>query len=215
MQPLTASRLESLEAAVSRYEAAVTVRAAEYLTARGIEQGTALTRRLGVVDDPAPEHRRYLGMLAIPYLDRSGQPLTVRFRCMEEHDHRAFYHGKYNSVAGEPSRMYGIGSIFEARKVIHLTEGEFDAMILSQAGLPAVGAPGAKSWKRRHSIMLSGFSRVYIWADPDDAGAEFAQTVMSKVRQATTLRLTDGDVTDTYLQGGKEALYDILNREDN
>lgn len=215
MLPLTASRLESLEAAVKRYEGAVTAQAVEYLVGRGIERDTALTRRLGVVADPDPEHRRYAGMLAIPYLDRQGRPLTIRFRCMEEHNHRDFYHGKYNSVAGEPSRMYGIKSIFDAGKVIHLTEGEFDAMILAQAGLPAVGAPGAKSWKWRHTIMLSGFSRVYIWADPDDAGAEFAQTVMNRVRQATTLRLTDGDVTDTYLQGGKEALYDILNREDN
>lgn len=215
LQPLPASRREQLEAAVERYEGAVTARAVEYLTARGIGQEAALTHRLGVVDDPDPEHRRYLGMLAIPYLDKDGLPLTIRFRCLEDHNHRDFYHGKYNSIAGEPARIYGVGAIHRAGRVLHLTEGELDAIILNQIGLPAIGAPGAKSWKRRHSIMLSGFSRVYIWADPDDAGAEFAQAVMSKVRSATTLRLKDGDVNDTYLAGGADALMAVLNGEDN
>lgn len=211
LQPLTISRMEQLEGAVSRYEGAITARAVEYLTARGIERETALSSRLGVVDEPEPEHQRYRGMLSIPYLDRNGSPLAVRFRCLEDHDHRAFYHGKYNSTAGDPARMYGIRSIFTAEKVIHLTEGEFDAMILNQSGFPAVGAPGARSWKPRHTRMLAGFSRVYIWADPDEAGAEFAQTVMQRVRAATTVRLTEGDVTDTYLLGGTEALQAALN----
>lgn len=214
LQPLTASQMDHLEAAVARYQAAVTAREAGWLVARGIEEQTARTRRLGVVSEPAPEHGRYRGMLAIPYLDKDGHPLAVRFRCLEDHDHREHGHGKYNSVAGEPSRLYGIRSIFDAGRVLHLCEGEFDSMILGQIGLHAVAAPGARSWKPRHTRMLAGFSRVYVWADPDEAGAEFAQTVTSRVRTAKTLRLDGGDVNEIYLAGGKDALLEVLDRED-
>lgn len=206
--------MESLEEAVALYQGAVTAEAARYLQARGIGQAEARTFRLGVVGEPAPGHSRFRGMLCIPYLDKAGRPLTVRFRCLEEHDHRAFFHGKYNSLKDDPSRVYNISSIFAAKDEIHISEGEFDAMVLNKVGLPAVAIPGAHGWKYHHRKMLAGFSRVYVWGDPDDAGAEFVAKVTSQMNTARGVLLRDGDVTETYLAGGADALRELVKREE-
>jgi DNA primase len=96
-----------------------------------------------------------------------------------------------------------------------VTEGEFDAMVLTMLGLPAVAIPGAKAWRPHHRDMLSGFSRIYVWGDPDDAGAEFAQKVSSQMRTAIKVKLRDGDVTDTYLAGGRDALADLIDKRED
>lgn len=211
--PLTASQLEELEEAVSRYEGQLTVDAARYLLARGLDREVVSTSRLGVVADSLPEHRKFTGMLAIPYLDKDGQPLTLRFRCLEEHDHRAHFHGKYNSLAEDPPRMFNIRSLWQAKDTIHVAEGEFDALILSKVGLPAVAIPGAHLFQWRHQKMLAGYSRIYVWGDPDEAGAEFSKKLTKRMTRAKSVRLKVGDVTETYLDGGAEALYALIGEE--
>ena len=213
MQPLSGSQMEALETAVQSYQDQLTLPAAQYLHHRGISREVATTFRLGCVTDPIPGHGRYRGMLAIPYLDRDGHPLTVRFRCLQEHDHRANGHGKYNSMKDDPSRVYNIKAIFDAKDEIHITEGEFDTMILTKIGLPAVAIPGAHGWQYHHRRMLAGFSRVFVWADPDDAGAEFMTKVMASMRTARGVSLKVGDVSETYMQGGADALLALINRE--
>ncbi|WP_405064689.1 hypothetical protein OG474_30380 [Kribbella sp. NBC_01505] len=212
LQPLSVSQLETLEEATATYQRAVTPTVARYLLDRGIGREEALTNRLGVVADPIPGHGKYEGRLAIPYLDRAGQPLSIRFRCIREGcDHKP-YHGKYETVKGEPARMYGIESIFDARDEIHVTEGELDRNILKKLGLHAVGVPGVQSWQPHWRRMLAGFNRVWVWADPDDAGAELVNTLTRQLRQAKGVRL-QADVTDTYLAGGPEAIFAALGRE--
>lgn len=88
--------------------------------------------------------------------------------------------------------------------------GNCDAMTLEQLGLHAVAIPGVKAWKSYHRRMLAGFSRVYVWADPDEAGQDLADTITNAMRQARQVRLT-ADVNDTYMQGGADALWDALN----
>ncbi|MFC4089382.1 toprim domain-containing protein [Micromonospora sp. GCM10011541] len=204
-----------MEEATRAYEDQVTQEAASYLVARGVGKAEAATFRLGVVADPYPGHSKYRGMLAIPYLDRDGKPLSIRFRCLQEHEHRDFFHGKYNTVKDEPARCFNIGAIFRAGDELHVTEGEFDAVVLNKIGLPAVALPGANNFKPRHRRMLAGFSRIWVWGDPDDAGAEFTNKICRSLRQAKGLRLRDGDVTDTYLKGGEQALLSILGEGSN
>lgn len=211
LQPLSPSQMEALEEAVSSYEASVTVEAVDYLESRGIGEREAVAHRLGVVGDPFPGHGKFRGMLCIPYLDKDGRPLSVRFRCMEQHDHReAHFSGKYSSIAGEATRVYNVGAIFKATDTIHVTEGELDAVILNKVGLPAVAIAGANAWKGHHRRMLAGFNRVWVWGDPDDAGAEFVQKVTKSLRQARGVRLSHGDVTDTYLALGEDALLELV-----
>jgi DNA primase len=205
--------METLEEAVCKYEADMTVQAARYLLDRGLTQETVRTRRLGVVADPIPGHEAFRGMLAIPYMLR-GEALRVRFRCIEDHDHREFSHGKYMQPSGETLMVYNVDAIHDANHVLHVTEGEFDAMILQQAGLPAVGFPGASTFRGHHGRMLAGFNRLWIWGDPDAAGAEFVTKVTNRLpRSARGVKLRAGDVTDTYLAGGVKSLYGLIDGE--
>lgn len=202
--------MEALEEAVSRYQAAVTFEAIEYLSDRGLDAQTVGIARLGVVEDPLPEHVRYAGFLAIPYLDKEGRPLTIRFRCLQEHNHREHGHGKYMSLPDDPPRMYGIGNIFRADEEIHVTEGEMDCLVLNQIGLPAVAIPGAALWQARHRIMLAGFNWIWVWGDPDEAGAEFSRKITRAMARARAVRLTEGDVSETFVAGGMQAILDLL-----
>ncbi|MFI9228960.1 topoisomerase [Streptomyces rimosus] len=202
-----------LEEATSAYQAALTADAARYLLERGIGKAEADTFRLGVVDAPLPGHDRYRGMIAIPYLGHDGRVLTMRFRCIENHDHRAFGHGKYNTVAGDTPRMYGVDSIHAAGDEIHLAEGELDRIVLRKVGWHSVAVPGVEMWFARHRRMLAGFSRVWVWSDPDEAGSKLTSAVCRSLRSARAVRLRAGDVTDTYLEGGPKALHDLIDKE--
>lgn len=210
LQPLSASQREALEEATASYQAALTADAARWLVARGIDRETAVTSRLGVVADPFPGHGRFQGWLTIPYLDANGAPLSIRFRCLAEHDHRELGHGKYMSGFEEPTRVYGVESIHQADDEIHVAEGEFDRLILKKVFGHAIAIPGARAWRNHHRRMLAGFSRVYVWGDPDEAGAEFTQKVTRALRQAKAVRLRGGDVTDTYRAGGADALRALI-----
>ncbi|MFJ3775202.1 toprim domain-containing protein [Streptomyces sp. NPDC090075] len=212
LQPLSTTQKEMLEEAVGAYQARITPEVAKYLLDRGIGREEAVANRLGLVADPAPGHEKYRGMLAIPYLDRNGQPLTVRFRCLQEHNHRDYFHGKYNTITADIPRMYGVGSIHQAGAEIHVTEGELDRIILRKLGLHAVAIPGANMWFGRHRRMLAGFNRVWVWSDPDDAGAELLGKITRALRSAKAVRLK-ADVTDTYLAGGADALLSLIAKE--
>lgn len=212
--PLSDSQREALREAVTSYQSALTAVAAKHLLGRGVTQATAASFRLGSVVEPMPGHARFVGFLAIPYLDKDGEPVSLRFRCIEDHDHRAYGHGKYLSITDEPARVFNVRAIHEAVRsidgVIHLTEGEFDAIILNQIGLPAVAIPGASGFQPHHRRMLAGFNRVWCWGDPDEAGAEFTNKVTRMMRAAKGVRLTVGDVSETYCQGGAEALLALI-----
>lgn len=212
LQPLSNSQREMLEEAVESYELAATD-ASLYLEGRGLADETVGMFRLGVVRDPFPGHEKFRGMVAIPYLDRDGKPLSIRFRCIEDHDHRESYHGKYMSIAEEPSRVFNIGGIHQAGSEIHVTEGEFDAMILNQIGLPAVAIPGAHGFQGHHRRMLAGFNRTWVWGDPDEAGSEFTNKIVRMLRSAKGVRLKGGDVSDVYLFDGPERLYELIGKE--
>ena len=213
--PLTGSQKVAMRMAVQRYQEALTVEHARYILERGIAEETASSFRLGAVDDPDPAHYNYTGMLAIPYLGPDDEPVAIRFRCIKNHEHRDHFHGKYNSVSGSANRLFNVREIVAQANAgspsIHLTEGEFDAMILNQCGMPAVAAPGANTWLPRHSVMLAGFNQVYIWGDPDKAGAEFVQKVERELKGAgVPIKLRGGDVNETFLAGGEDALRDAF-----
>lgn len=210
--PITASQMESLAEATAQYERGLTVEAAAYLVGRGLSQETVITNRLGVVADPVPGHESFRGMISIPYL-LHGEVIGMRFRCIscpDKHER----HGKYMQPSGSRVGPYGLDSIHETGSTLHVTEGEFDRLILTQAGFKAIGFPGADTFKGFHGRMLAGFNRLWIWGDPDPAGAEFVQKITNRLPgSARGVKLRGGDVTDTYLAGGAEALYELVREE--
>lgn len=151
-------------------------------------------------------------MLAIPYLGSRNRPLTVRFRCIS-HEGKCEGHGKYRTLPGDHARMFNVRAIHEAEEArcdeIHVTEGELDAIVLEQLGHYAVALPGANQWRKHHAKMLAGFERVFVWADPDEAGGQFAGDVLASLYAAQKVPLRDGDVNESFLKGGVEAINEL------
>lgn len=220
--PVTGWQQEALEEAILGYEFELVTAtgAQEYLANRGLGLDAVRGARLGLVGDPAPGHEAFVGWLAIPYLDRNGAPLTVRFRCLAHQPEGCKAHGhkmKYATLAGDPARTYNVGAIHRAARgngVIEICEGEADALVLQQCGLNAIALPGAASWKPRHRVMLAGFNVVQVWADVDEAGSEFAKKIMGSMRSARLVRLPYGDVSEVFVKEGKEGLLALLDGDE-
>lgn len=214
LQPISASQMEDLEKASLSYAGGMTVEAARYLLARGLSEETVRTARVGVVTEPElPQHNRYTGRISIPYIVE-GKVVQIRFRCIDSHGGakcRELNHGKYEQPAGTRLRTYGVDVMAEAEDTIHITEGEFDSLVLNQLGLPAIAFPGVESFRSHHGRMLAGFNRIWVWGDPDEAGADFIQKVINRLpRSARGVKLRGGDVTETYLAGGPKAIYALV-----
>lgn len=201
-----------MEEATAKYQGLVTPEVARYLMDRGIEQGVASTFRLGAVEEPIPGHDMFHGRLAIPYIV-AGHPVTIRFRCLRDHDCKTSNCPKYLPIPDEPTRMYNVSAITRAAYDIDVTEGELDALVLEQLGYPAVAIPGVHNWKSHHRRMLAGFSKVRVWGDGDQAGAEFGNKITKALRQAKVVRVPKGeDVTSLLLRDGAEAIHDLIER---
>lgn len=204
-------QVATLDEALTDYEATldVDVEAVNWLRARGLDKSAVLTHRLGVVsEDCLPEHSRFIGWLAIPYLV-NGRPVQIRFRCLTPGCPH-IGHGKYMTLDGDPARVYNVGAIVNADFDIHVTEGELDALILSMLGYPAVAIPGASGFQTYHRRMLAGFGRVFVWGDPDEAGAKFTSKVTRMMGQAIGVRLKNGDINETLIAEGEEAIHAAL-----
>lgn len=220
MLPRTTWEMEELEAAVASYEfeLAMDGAAQALLAARGLDEAVLAGSRLGVVSSDAPmEHRPYAGWLAIPYLDKDGRPLTVRFRCIEHEAQggckAAGHRMKYASLPHDPARTYGISAIHRAAHSplgqMHICEGELDSLVLNRwLGLEAIALPGASLWRPRHRIMLDGFNQVFAWVDADAAGDQMWAKVRDALgRKVRRVPIPEGhDVTTVWQDNGTEGL---------
>ena len=163
----------------------------KYLEDRGITRDLQDEYLLGVCDDVRP------GWLTIPYMRPSGV-LWFNYRNPDpngkpkykSHGHRHLYNTEALDIADQTG-------------VIHICEGEFDAIIATWLGFPAVAIPGAMNFinnKHWHELFR-GYPTVRVLADPDEAGEAMASAVLDAIPAARIIRLP-ADVTDTYLAHG-------------
>lgn len=195
---LTHSQRELLEKAVTHYQKSIG-KAQDYLQSRGLSLADAHTVRLGLVEEPLPGHEQFANRLAIPYITPSGV-VDIRFRALGNQE------PKYLGMPGVQTRLYNVNALLTAENYIAVTEGEIDAITLNyKCGIPAIGVPGANSWKRHYNRILQDFERVYIFADGDQPGSEFARKVAQEVQNVTIINMEDGqDVNSSYLLYGPE-----------
>lgn len=203
-----------LEKATLQYAEHLDV-AAEVLAARGIDLEHARSNGLGVVTNPPAQHASYRGRLAIPYLTDAG-PVNMSFRCLRDHkcketvlyqkDGKDVTCVKMLKMEGWNSNLYGVQSIAWADEWIAVTEGELDALVLQQLGIPAVGVPGTGNWKDHWLNIFDDFSRVYVFADSDPAGETmFKKWAARMPTQAIHAKLPKGeDVNSTFVKYGAE-----------
>lgn len=155
------------------------------------------TTLLGVVEEPLPGHEAYRGRLAIPYLTPTGV-VDIRFRAMGHEE------PKYMGLPGTHTRMYNVVALQQANNFIAVCEGEIDAITLHyKCGIPAIGVPGANSWKKHYTRMLADFDTVYVFADGDQPGSDFAKSLAKELNTVVALQMPDGeDVNSMYLSHG-------------
>lgn len=62
---------------------------------------------------------------------------------------------------------------------INFVEGESDAWTLWHSELPAVGLPGASTWKEAWRGSFQGVAEVYVWREPDQGGDRLVSAIAS------------------------------------
>lgn len=215
--PLSSSLKRSLAAATQEYSSQLAAgdAALAYLERRGLGSSPVTeTLRFGVVRSPRPEHGRYTGRLAIPYLGPKGNVYGMTFRCIEPHDCKEIGCPKYLALDGE-RRMYNTAALMAPTEYLMVAEGELDTATLVACGWPAVGIPGANAWRPHYSRMMAGFRKVILWADGDEAGEKLAHTFRRAMPSSGDVMLCESgeDVNSTFRRIGKEGLTALLKKE--
>lgn len=152
---------------------------------------------LGVVTEPETGHEQYSGRLAIPYVTKTGV-VDLRFRSLNP-----AVEPKYMGMIGAETRLYNVLDIEQAGDFIGVCEGELDTITLSYCvGIPCVGVPGANSWKRHYTRLLADFQRVFVFADGDNPGTEFAKSLAREL-PVTIVQLPENeDVNSMFTRVG-------------
>jgi DNA primase len=196
----SALQKELLGRAADRYAANI-YQAEDYLKSRGIPMETARLARLGVVVEAEVGHEAYQGRLSIPYVTKTGV-VDLRFRSLNP-----AVEPKYMGLTGADTKMYNVFDIERAGDFIGVCEGELDTLTMSSCvGIPCIGVPGANSWKKHYTRLLADFERVYVFADGDQPGKEFA-TSLARELPVTIVQFPDGeDVNSFYILNGAEAI---------
>lgn len=132
----------------------------------------------------------------------NGQVENVKFRVHP--DYLLDDEPKYASIPHKPfTKPYPYDYFLQHyghSKVVFVTEGEFDAMLLLQEGLPAVSLPsGITHYLSRWTSFWSRFDYLFVVFDQDEAGCKaveklFAKT--SKVGRSESEKLNVAHVED-------------------
>jgi DNA primase len=196
----SALQKELLGRAADKYAANI-YQAEDYLKSRGIPMETARLARLGVVVEAEVGHETYQGRLSIPYVTKTGV-VDLRFRSLNP-----AVEPKYMGLTGADTKMYNVLDIERAGDFIGVCEGELDTLTMSSCvGISCIGVPGANSWKKHYTRLLADFERVYVFADGDQPGKEFA-TSLARELPVTIVQFPDGeDVNSFYISNGAEAI---------
>lgn len=192
------SQKELLGKATMKYAESISL-AEVYLKNRGIPLEVARLMSLGVVERAEVGHEAFVGRLSIPYLTKTGV-VDLRFRSLNP-----AVEPKYMGMTGAETRMYNVIDVERAGDWIGVCEGELDTITLSSCvGIPCIGVPGANSWKKHYTRLLADFERVFVFADGDQAGVEFARSLAREL-PVTIVQLPDGeDVNSAYVKFGAD-----------
>lgn len=160
-------------------------------------EGLRMLHSTGDIAGVAPgRSREYGGRLRLAYRDAEGTPTGYADRAtLDRHldvpePKKVHAHGSRNlwprpeSIADlpglnpEPDPLDAIlGPADDAVPWVVIVEGEADALALWSVGIPAVGVPGVKAWKRDYADRFARFGRVLVIADADKEGRELADAV--------------------------------------
>lgn len=171
-----------------------------------------LKEKRGLKDDTLKHFKVGLSgkNIAIPIFDAADMLINIRYRVDPYDTERDDY--RYFTEKGCKSILFNEKVFKDSPREVYLTEGEFDAMSLWQAGIKNVLSVtnGAGYWGADWADKFKDVKRIYICYDNDDAGkkgALMAAEELGKDRcRIVELPLPDGvkkfDVTDFFVAGG-------------
>lgn len=153
------------------------------------------------------------GRISIPYITQTGI-VQMRFRAIP-----------FTGIPGDPepspkikgesgvgTTIYNAIQLLSDSEVICVCEGEFDTISAVQAGLPAIGIPGANAWQSVYGRALR-YRKVVVLADNDDhgEGLKFAKTVQQDVRGSRIKLMPEGmDVNSFLVAHGEDKLKEYV-----
>ena len=118
--------------------------------------------------------------IKIPYFDERGERVLFRKRFKEGSPTRF----KWSFGSAGKLRLYGewrLKYLREVEKKAVLVEGESDTQTLWFLGIPALGVPGASTFKAEWSERLKGIEAIYLHIEPDRGGETFLQQMCQKL----------------------------------
>lgn len=116
-------------------------------------------------------------------------PFAVKRRQSEINDG---IDAKYISATGSKAGLFNEDCLWTTDKVV-ITEGEIDAMLLTQWGFPAVSSTvGAGTFKEEWSSKFLFVPKVWVLYDNDDAGRKGEQLVRASIRRAKIMHYPQG-----------------------
>lgn len=142
--------------------------------------------------------------LRVPYLDAEGNETAVRFRVALTKDPGGA-DNRFRWRKGSKLCLYGLERLKQAREAgyVILVEGESDCHTLWHHGHPAVGLPGANTWREgRDASYLDGIDSVYVLVEPDTGGEATLRWIHgSAIRDRVLLVRPDGvkDASELHL----------------
>jgi hypothetical protein len=134
----------------------------------------------------------------ISYRDFDGTERTARFRLSLVGD-------RFRSARGAKLSLYGLPHLKSARTAgyVVLAEGESDPHTLWSRGFPALGLPGARSWRESWAAHLAGIPKIFVVIEPDRGGeAVLNWLAKSSIRHRAFLVRLGGakDPSELYLK---------------
>lgn len=174
----------------------------EYLVSRGISEDVQKIFKLGNI----------AGNIAIPYLE-TDKVVGIKVRNLMNTS------PKYYSIKGSKFGLFNKDNVNEKPGII-VTEGEFDCMIVCQAGFDNVvsvgtGANSLKGLLQQERSFIDSFDTLIVLSDNDVAGQnmrnDFVKEFGYKVK-LPSMNLYNGckDINEVFLKHGKEQVKKII-----
>ncbi len=175
----------------------------DYLKGRGINVESIERFKLGILQKNGTK------WLSIPHY-RGDDLANIKFRSLPPAAKT------FRRIPDCASIMFNLNSI-KGHKEVYLTEGELDAITLSQAGIEnAISATtGAGSFDPEWIDQLKRFEKIYIVYDGDEAGQKGARAVAKRLgfNRCFNVGLPDGqDPNDFFQENDIFAFQQIVNQ---
>lgn len=130
---------------------------------------------------------RYKNRIVIPYYDKDGKLIYYNGRAL--HDSKCKYLGPPKDVGvGKEDVVFMAGKWPIENSLVHICEGEFNALSLRQAELNAV-ACGGKNMSEKQALILKNY-RIVLCLDRDHAGKAGTAKMSSMIANLETAKNT-------------------------